>query len=763
MSGDAKTIVLGTSDSSGRWVGVKIFHRASIFQSFKDGVSEVINVENDWNNRDVVAFALSSNGLTLAVYLDNFYSHIDGSFPEAVAVYERSSATSLFNESSSHAFSLKDLVSSSSLIEVGVVVSDDGEVIVTCNYANYGEGRRSLFLEIFEKTNTTAFTDHSPNLLTYSDGIFIPYLFAMSGDSCVIVVMGAEKILAFQRPDRSMPFSSYPTPTVLTSIPDLKSSGYLNLALGGKYFHPIVIGGTNLLDSNGSSGLYIVDQGCDTGFAGSNCSECAFGYYGPNCTECNCIGSRSICNDGRTGNGSCSCVSSWTGSNCDTFVPSYQVIRGDKSFEPHVHFLSKDGKNLWRTNILNATVTHFQRSSTVGYFPSDPIDIIDVVGTTYEDTGFGSGGLAISDDLKFMVAGITTYKQYSTSNGEGFVLLRSRSSVANPFSDVAPEIPPYSADRTTSNRFFDRLGERIAVSADGNVIVASSPETDKRISSIGAVWSGDLTVWERAVSSSPFDPPIVLNNPEPQYNYAYMGENCVCMDNAGLTIATAAAVRTSYTASSYPTALREGKVYVWIRPNRTVSFKDNLPTVLSDVGQRSSYYFGKSIALAGDGLTLVAGSPYFSDGAEREGAVFIFERAADGVFSNTSYLLVRQPQVLQVHPYANVYFGDSVAISDDGLTLAASAQGSPNRGMRAKSDDDYGYVRAYKRAARSDSFLTDTGRIYEHPNPITVNDYRQGYIYLNGDGSTLVTEFKLNNPDDKYDYVRGTLIFPSLE
>ncbi|CAK6983628.1 stabilin-2 [Scomber scombrus] len=56
---------------------------------------------------------------------------------------------------------------------------------------------------------------------------------------------------------------------------------------------------------------------CDAGFGGVACEQCLEGFYGPTCTACNCSGHGS-CDDGLRGTGSCFCEISWTGEHCET-------------------------------------------------------------------------------------------------------------------------------------------------------------------------------------------------------------------------------------------------------------------------------------------------------------------------------------------------------------------------------------------------------------------------------------------------------------
>ncbi|XP_042259475.1 stabilin-2 [Thunnus maccoyii] len=56
---------------------------------------------------------------------------------------------------------------------------------------------------------------------------------------------------------------------------------------------------------------------CDAGFGGVACELCEEGFYGPTCKACNCS-EHGSCDEGRRGTGSCFCEAGWTGQRCET-------------------------------------------------------------------------------------------------------------------------------------------------------------------------------------------------------------------------------------------------------------------------------------------------------------------------------------------------------------------------------------------------------------------------------------------------------------
>lgn len=110
--------------------------------------------------------------------------------------------------------------------------------------------------------------------------------------------------------------------------------------------------------------------------------------------------------------------------------------------------------------------------------------------------------------------------------------------------------------------------------------------------------------------------------------------------------------------------------------------------------------FGRSVTLSADGMTMAVGAPLedsdavgingdeFNDLGENSGATFIFVRTASGAWSKQAYI---KPS----NTPASVRFGESVALSADGHTLAVGASMERSAGVGINGDQsDAGLVRA---------------------------------------------------------------------
>ncbi|HET8709796.1 MAG TPA: histidine kinase, partial [Spongiibacteraceae bacterium] len=152
--------------------------------------------------------------------------------------------------------------------------------------------------------------------------------------------------------------------------------------------------------------------------------------------------------------------------------------------------------------------------------------------------------------------------------------------------------------------------------------------------------------------------------------------------------------------------------------------------------------FGESVALSSDGNTLAIGAP-LEDGAATTvngnqttrsandaGAVYVFVRSG-ATWSQQAY-------VKPSNTYASSYFGWSVALSDDGNTLATGAPGESNSvgGINPSSNthsaNNAGAAYVFARSGN-----TWSQQVYLKASNAGAEDNFGSSIALNGSGSTL--------------------------
>jgi hypothetical protein len=168
-------------------------------------------------------------------------------------------------------------------------------------------------------------------------------------------------------------------------------------------------------------------------------------------------------------------------------------------------------------------------------------------------------------------------------------------------------------------------------------------------------------------------------------------------------------------------------------------------------GGANQGHSGNSLALSGDGTTMVVGAPYESGGATgvngnqndnsayASGAVYVFVRQGDG--------WAQQAYVKPSNTGQSDHFGSSVAVSRDGNTIAVSAhwEASAATGINGNQNDESirqaGAVYVFTRSGTSWSQqayikASNTGRAGVGDMPGDGDQF--GYsVALSGDGNTL--------------------------
>lgn len=168
-------------------------------------------------------------------------------------------------------------------------------------------------------------------------------------------------------------------------------------------------------------------------------------------------------------------------------------------------------------------------------------------------------------------------------------------------------------------------------------------------------------------------------------------------------------------------------------------------------GGANQGHSGNSVALSGDGTTMIVGAPYESGGATgvngnqtdnsayASGAVYVFVRQGDG--------WVQQAYVKPSNTGQSDHFGASVAVSRDGHTIAISAhwEASAATGVNGNQGDESirqaGAVYVFTRTGSSWSQqayikASNAGRPGEGGMPGDGDQF--GYaVALSGDGTTL--------------------------
>ncbi|WP_299010299.1 FG-GAP repeat protein [uncultured Shewanella sp.] len=141
-------------------------------------------------------------------------------------------------------------------------------------------------------------------------------------------------------------------------------------------------------------------------------------------------------------------------------------------------------------------------------------------------------------------------------------------------------------------------------------------------------------------------------------------------------------------------------------------------------------YFGTSVALSGDGMLMAVGADHEEGG---EGAVYLFRREGL-IWQQTTYL---KPSVMghQTHLFGNV-----IALSQDGLTLAVGAIGNDSGVGGINGDESYIGTNQNSGAVYLFRYINGSWvqQAYIKANQPDKNDHFATDLDISADGNTLV-------------------------
>lgn len=210
-----------------------------------------------------------------------------------------------------------------------------------------------------------------------------------------------------------------------------------------------------------------------------------------------------------------------------------------------------------------------------------------------------------------------------------------------------------TASNPANSNDYSMLGISVAISADGSRIVATS--NNKMAYSFDRPANG---VWADATET------VVVPRPDDAYEWAQM----VAISSDGSTAAIAGALEDDYTS-------------VWV-----FKLVNGIWSQRARIHPAAAYF--ESVAISGDGLTVVAGAPEGNESVPRGvGLVYVFKTSDewDDDILTPTYTLTQDVT------NAGDSFGGSVTISQDGSTVAVGADNAPC--ARYEYDD---YVKSWE-------------------------------------------------------------------
>jgi hypothetical protein len=286
----------------------------------------------------------------------------------------------------------------------------------------------------------------------------------------------------------------------------------------------------------------------------------------------------------------------------------------------------------------------------------------------------------------------------------------------------------------------DYFGSSVALSATGDTLVVGAQNRD--------VGSGSVMVFARAAG-------VWTQVTELQADNADLSDRfgqAVAVNGTGDTIAVGAPGEASDErgvggSGTNDNAARSGAAYVFTFDGTAWLQSAYLKGIYSD----GDDWFGNTLSLSADGATLAVGSPFddsFANGTPNAycplvgappagavceaGSVDVYVRDANGTWSHGAHLIADVRD-------AGDYFGYSVALSGDGLYLAAGAytEDSATTGVNGNAaDNSAGQSGAAYVFARSGDVWTQEA--YIKASATDASDYFGKGVALDEDGGTLL-------------------------
>ena len=297
----------------------------------------------------------------------------------------------------------------------------------------------------------------------------------------------------------------------------------------------------------------------------------------------------------------------------------------------------------------------------------------------------------------------------------------------------------------------DLFGVTVALSADGNTLAVGATGESSNATGVNgnqannsASVSGAVYVFTRAAGVWSQQAYVKASNTEVLDSFGV----ALAISADGNTLAVGATLEDSNATGingnqADNSANESGAVYVFTRANGAWAQQAYVKASNTEAGDS----FGFRLALSGDGNTLAVGAfsedssangingDQANNGASGAGAVYVFARAA-GVWSQQAY--VKASNTETVFFETADAFGISVALSDDGNTLAvgASFEDSNATGVNGTQTDNSarqsGAVYVFTRVAGIWS-----QQAYIKASNTEPNDGFGSSVVLSGDGATL--------------------------
>jgi hypothetical protein len=267
--------------------------------------------------------------------------------------------------------------------------------------------------------------------------------------------------------------------------------------------------------------------------------------------------------------------------------------------------------------------------------------------------------VAVSADGSTVVAG-ARYRDVGGNSDQGAVYVYSRPETG--WADATETARLIASDGAAG----DHLGESVAVSGDGGTVVAGAPNHyvgGNYAQGAVYVYIRPDTGWANATQTAK------LTASDGAY-MDFLGCSVAVSEGGSTVVVGASGVDVGGNSS-------QGAVYVYSWPGTGwADATETAKLTASDGADQDS--LGNSVAVSGDGGTVVAGAPWSGAGGSRWGAVYVYARPGTGWMTTAAFTA----KLTASDGADGDELGYSVAVSGDGGTVVAGAPGVRAGGSR---------------------------------------------------------------------------------
>ncbi len=197
----------------------------------------------------------------------------------------------------------------------------------------------------------------------------------------------------------------------------------------------------------------------------------------------------------------------------------------------------------------------------------------------------------------------------------------------------------------------------------------------------------------------------------------------------GISVATSGDGNTIVVGASWDdngANFQQGSAYVYVKPGGGwANMTETAQLIASDGAAHDQ--FGYSVAISGDGNTIVVGAPTDDIGANNQGSAYVYMKPGGGWGAGTP----TEAKLTASDGAADDDFGVSVAISGDGTTVVVGAYWN-NIGVIA----DQGSVYVFVKPGGGWVNMTETAQLIASDG--AMNDDFGISVAIGGDGKTIV-------------------------